>query len=619
MTPNATLAGAVLGRLAGLGVVDFVVCAGARNVPLVGSLLERCQDLNLRVWHHFDERAAAFFALGLGKGTGDPVAVLTTSGTAVAELLPAAIEAYYSGIPLVWVTADRPVDFRGSGSPQAIEQAGIFGPYAMALDVEAVEGLTSLRDWTRDAPLHLNVCFDEPRADDRNASWEPEPSVAERANVPTERPDDAHPGSVAASATADAFIGAPVAERANVPTGRPKDAHPGSVAASATADAFMGAPVVERANVPTERPDDAHPGSVAASATADAFIVAPVAERANVPTERPDDAHPGSVAASATAFCSDREGLLVLLGELPSSWRPSVESFLVSLGAPVWAEATSGLRESPALAGLLRYGEPALPQKILRIGGVPSLRLWRDLETNPGIPALSICRRPFSGLARASQLEVTRAFPALTLPTQEGQFPESSLCNGGALARFPRSEPALVHDLSRGIPPHALVYLGNSLPIREWNRFATIDPPHPHAHASRGANGIDGQVATFLGLSNGAEESWGLFGDLTALYDLNAPALLPQLAPGKRRIVVINNGGGRIFSRLPSMAGMAHGEKQVTENRHRIGFEAWASMWGVEYRFWRAGEAFPEDLPDTVLIEAIPDEDETEAFWNWGK
>ena len=553
MTPNATLAGAVLGRLAGIGVVDYVVCAGARNVPLVASLLERCQDLNLRVWHHFDERAAAFFALGLGKGTGEPVAVLTTSGTAVAELLPAAIEAYYSGIPLVWVTADRPVDFRGSGSPQAIEQAGIFGPYAMALDVEAVEGLTSLRDWTRDAPLHLNVCFDEPRADDRNASWEPEPSVAERANVPTERPDDAHPGSVAASATADAFIGAPVAERANVPT------------------------------------------------------------------ERPDDAHPGSVAAFATAFCSGREGLLVLLGELPSSWRPSVESFLVSLGAPVWAEATSGLRESPALAGLLRYGEPALPQKILRIGGVPSLRLWRDLETNPGIPALSICRRPFSGLARASQLEVTRAFPALTLPTQEGQFPESSLCNGGALARFPRSEPALVHDLSRWIPSHALVYLGNSLPIREWNRFATIDPPHSRAYASRGANGIDGQVATFLGLSNGAEESWGLFGDLTALYDLNAPALLPQLATGKRRIVVINNGGGRIFSRLPSMVGMAHGEKQVTENRHRIGFEAWASMWGVEYRFWRAGEAFPADLPDTVLIEAIPDEDETEAFWNWGK
>jgi 2-succinyl-5-enolpyruvyl-6-hydroxy-3-cyclohexene-1-carboxylate synthase len=557
MTPNATLAGAVLGRLAGLGVGDFVVCAGARNVPLVSSLLARCQDLDLSVWHHFDERAAAFFALGLAKRSGAPVAVLTTSGTAVAELLPAAIEAYYSGIPLVLVTADRPASFRGSGAPQAIGQAGIFGPYAMAIDLDTEDGLTMLADWTRDAPLHLNVCFDEPRADDRHASWEPDASIA--------------------------------------------------------------APVAERANVPTERPNDVHLGSVAASATADAFIGAPVAERANVPTERPNDVHLGSVAASATTFCADRAGLLVLLGELPSSWREAVTRFLVSLGAPVWAEATSGLRESPDLAALLRYVEPALPQKVLRLGGVPSLRLWRDLEMNPAIPVLSICRRPFSGLARPSQLLVTSNFPAFTVPTQEGQIANPTVFDGTAFARFPRSEPALVHALSREIPSHALVYLGNSLPIREWNSFAVGDPTHPHCHASRGANGIDGQVATFLGLSVSEDESWGIFGDLTALYDLNAPALLSQTGPGKRRIVVINNGGGRIFSRLPSMSGMAHDEKQVTENRHQLGFEAWAAMWGMGYRLWRAGEAFPEDLPDTVLIEAIPDETETEAFWKWGK
>jgi 2-succinyl-5-enolpyruvyl-6-hydroxy-3-cyclohexene-1-carboxylate synthase len=520
MTPNAILAGAVLGRLAGLGVGEFVVCAGARNVPLVGSLLARCQDHGLSVWHHFDERAAAFFALGLAKRSGNPVAVLTTSGTAVAELLPAAIEAYYSGIPLVLVTADRPAGFRGSGAPQAIEQSGIFGPYAKALDVEAVEGLASLDGWTGDAPLHLNVCFDEPRADDRNASWEP---------------------------------------------------------------------------------------------------AAPVAERANVPSERPNDAHPGGVAASVTAFCTDRDGLLILLGELPFSWRGTVTRFLVSLGSPVWAEATSGLRESPALAALLRYGEPALPQRVLRIGGVPSLRLWRDLETNPAIPVLSICRRPFSGLARPSQLVVTDAFPVFTVPTQEGVVPDPTLFDGAAFDRFPRSEPALVHALSAEIPSHALVYLGNSLPIREWNSFAVIDPPHPHAFASRGANGIDGQVATFLGLSNGVGESWGIFGDLTALYDLNALALLPQLAAEKRRIVVINNGGGRIFSRLPSMAGMARDEKQITENRHQLGFEAWAAMWGIEYRLWRAGEAFPADLPGTVLIEAVSEESETEAFWKSGK
>jgi 2-succinyl-5-enolpyruvyl-6-hydroxy-3-cyclohexene-1-carboxylate synthase len=117
----------------------------------------------------------------------------------------------------------------------------------------------------------------------------------------------------------------------------------------------------------------------------------------------------------------------------------------------------------------------------------------------------------------------------------------------------------------------------------------------------------------------GQTESWGIFGDLTALYDLNAPALLARIGPGKRRIVVINNGGGRIFSRLPSMAGMAHDEKQVTENRHQLGFGAWAAMWGMDCRIWCAGDPFPEDLPDTVLIEAIPDGTETEAFWKWGK
>lgn len=519
MTPNAILAGAVLGRLAGLGVGEFVVCAGARSVPLVSSLLSRCQDLDLRVWHHFDERAAAFFALGLAKRSGNPVAVFTTSGTAVAELLPAAIEAFYSGIPLILVTADRPASFRGSGAPQAIEQAGIFGPYAMALDLETAEDLAPLADWTRDAPLHLNVCFDEPRAEDRHASWEFESRSLSLKGAST---------------------------------------------------------LVE-------------------------------------------DALSKTATEVAATFCQDRAGLLVLLGEIPTTWRADVEAFLVSLGAPVWAEATSGLRESPALASLLRYGEPALPQKVLRLGGVPSLRLWRDLEANANIPVLSVCRRPFSGLARSSQLIVARDFPHLVLPTQQGRIADPTLFDRAAFARFPRSEPALVHALSREIPSHALVYLGNSLPIREWNSFAVVDPPHPHAFSSRGANGIDGQVATFLGLSEGETESWGIFGDLTALYDLNAPALFETLTPAKRRIVVINNGGGRIFSRLPSMAGMAPDEKQVTENRHRLRFEAWAAMWGMEYRLWHAGEAFPTDLPDTVLIEAIPDDDETEAFWKWGK
>src|SRR5207302_8310667 len=106
-----------------------------------------------RIYSFVDERSAAFFALGRAKLTGRPAAVVTTSGTAVAELLPAAIEAHYSGTPLILITADRPARYRGTGSPQSIEQEEIFGVYA------------------RGSVTHINIEFDEPLIDEEVA-WE---------------------------------------------------------------------------------------------------------------------------------------------------------------------------------------------------------------------------------------------------------------------------------------------------------------------------------------------------------------------------------------------------------------------------------------------------------------
>ena len=130
------------------GASEFCVCAGSRNSPLLAVLGES----DARLFSFVDERSAAFFAIGRIKLHGAPVVVVTTSGTAVAELLPATIEAYYSGLPLVLLTADRPARFRGTGAPQSIEQVGIFGAYAE----------TSLSMWTGMRPLHLNIEFDEP-------------------------------------------------------------------------------------------------------------------------------------------------------------------------------------------------------------------------------------------------------------------------------------------------------------------------------------------------------------------------------------------------------------------------------------------------------------------------
>lgn len=128
-----------------LGARDFCVCAGSRNSPLLAVL-------GTDVFSFVDERSAAFFAIGRTKLHGSPVAVVTTSGTAAAELLPAAIEAYYSGLPLILITADRPARFRGTGAPQSIEQVGLFGVYAE----------TKLESWSGAKPLHINIEFDEP-------------------------------------------------------------------------------------------------------------------------------------------------------------------------------------------------------------------------------------------------------------------------------------------------------------------------------------------------------------------------------------------------------------------------------------------------------------------------
>ena len=147
---NVAAARDVIAQIKAFGVEDFVVCGGSRNAPLIAAVA------NEHTYTFVDERSAAFFALGRVKRDGQPVAVITTSGTAVAELLPATIEAFYGGLPLILITADRPARFRGTGAPQTIDQIEIFGDYAA----------TRVAAWNRAMPLHINIEFDEPLIDE---------------------------------------------------------------------------------------------------------------------------------------------------------------------------------------------------------------------------------------------------------------------------------------------------------------------------------------------------------------------------------------------------------------------------------------------------------------------
>lgn len=513
------------------GVRKFAFCAGARNSPLV-SVLSRAKGVE--VFQFFNENSCGFFSLGQIKKEGVPMAVITTSGTAVAELLPAAIEAYYTQLPLVIITADRLASYRGSGAPQSIEQVGIFSDYVdQCWDFKNLIEEDLIKVQIGNKPVHINVCFDEPLIDDDVTSLDfsllsPSPSPA---------------------------------------------------------------PIPSPSQSRTER----------------------------VILEK---------------FLNKNKKPLIILGELSGEEKKWALPFVVGLKAPVFAECLSGFHGLEELNGpFLLSGEKFVQKKlqqgdfdsVLRIGGVPVLRAWRDLDLSlKQVPVLSISSRPFPGLSEkrdllglgewlktlsvAAQLKSHWTKSELQRVLEDDQKKAEQLKK--LFMEFPKSEVGLLYQLSqmslseKGLP-ESRWYIGNSLPIREWDLVHRFTK-NKTTGASRGANGIDGQVSTFLGWSQSDQENWAVLGDLTTLYDLSG-LWAARYGKGQIRLVVINNGGGQIFSQLFNDSSFI--------NKHEIEFSGWAKMWGFDYQCWASLPADKNVLSDKTIIELKPDLLESEKFW----
>lgn len=158
---------AIVEWLLGVGVTEVVIAPGSRSAPLSYAFAQAEAAGLVRIHVRIDERDAGFLALGLSKSSGTPVPVVVTSGTAVANLLPAVIEGYYSGIELVVVSADRPANQRHRRSPQTIDQAQMFGKYAQAVDLAVDADVPSelsqlLKSTSAKHPFHINAQFDVP-------------------------------------------------------------------------------------------------------------------------------------------------------------------------------------------------------------------------------------------------------------------------------------------------------------------------------------------------------------------------------------------------------------------------------------------------------------------------
>ena len=181
MTDATVLAREVVSALVGGGVTEAVLAPGSRNAPLAFALYDAAGAGLLRLHTRIDERSAAFLALGLTK-VGARSAVVCTSGTAVANLHPAVLEAAHAGVPLVVVTADRPARLRGTGANQTTDQVGIFGPLVRTWDLDG-------SGWPVEAPgpprpLHVNLQLDEPLVP--SDSWAVGRELAPAESVPVD-------------------------------------------------------------------------------------------------------------------------------------------------------------------------------------------------------------------------------------------------------------------------------------------------------------------------------------------------------------------------------------------------------------------------------------------------
>ena len=157
-TTSTERARLVLGALISTGLTDLVVAPGSRNAPLSFAAYDAAEAGLLRLHTRIDERSAGFLALGLIRG-GARAAVTCTSGTAVANLHPAVLEAAHAGLPLVVVTADRPAHLRGTNANQTTDQVGVFGPLVPTTDL-GDPAWPML--WFDDGPLHVNLQLEEP-------------------------------------------------------------------------------------------------------------------------------------------------------------------------------------------------------------------------------------------------------------------------------------------------------------------------------------------------------------------------------------------------------------------------------------------------------------------------
>ena len=515
LPPAMADARSLVAALLAEGVREVVLCPGSRSAPLADALADAADAGHLRLRVVLDERSAGFIALGAARahalnGHSRCAAVVTTSGTAVSNLHPAVSEADAAGIPLLVISADRPHELVGTGASQTTEQTGLFAP-ALRLGV----------DLPADLAADLGGC-----AADAAIAGQVRRAVAAATGTLSR-----DPGPVQINARFRPPLTAQDAAEGAVPAAPAPPAPPRATAARVAVPACV--PVVGAGQ----------PAGSGSLAQGRGIVVAG------------DTAHPavGSLARSLAEHLD-----WPLLAEPTSQARSGPQAlsrYAELLGTP----AGRGLAQQAD--HLLVLGHPSLSRSITALLGRDDLDItvltergqWTDVSGRARrvVPIDGAHHEPDDAVAR----QAARLAARLGLESAHAAWTDSWR---RAVADLPEPDRSSSADaLARAVweagqaPGAPTLLLGSSMTVRRLDRLAQPGAAAPKAVANRGLAGIDGTIATGIGLwMASGEPVRAVMGDLTFLHDAMSLNRGVREEEADLQVIVVDDGGGAIFSHL---------------------------------------------------------------------
>jgi 2-succinyl-5-enolpyruvyl-6-hydroxy-3-cyclohexene-1-carboxylate synthase len=522
MSAQDTFAATLVDEWARSGLTDAVVAPGSRSTPLVAAL---AADGRLRLHVVLDERSAGFVALGIGLSTGRAAPVVVTSGTAAVELHPAVVEADQAGVPLLAVTADRPPELQRVGAPQTVVQTGLYGSSVrFSADPGVPDGSAS--GWWRSLAARL---------------------VAETVRHPC------GPGPVHLNVGfRDPLLGDP----GRLPPGRDG-----------------GSPWHESNRRRSESPSAELVSELAGAAGSEGLVVAgggagEAALRLAETLGWPLLADPRSGARVDHPLVVAAADALLRVPEV-AGWRPH---HVLRLGRP-WASKVLGLW----LAGL-----PITTRQLV----VDASAAWSDPERASSV----VSGADPSLLADAVVAVLARRGGPVGGVTDwacRWQLAESAAqaaIDGHLAGETAITEAGVARTVTEAVPDGSWLLASSSMPVRDVEWYGKPREGLTVV-ANRGANGIDGVVATAIGVSVGAAvATTALVGDLAFLYDAGALLGAPD-RPANLSLVVVDNNGGGIFSFLAQATEIpAERFERLWGTPHGLDLTAVAASYGVPAR-----------------------------------